>query len=97
MVSLTKVLTLPMRLGNRVVEAEYRDLLLYGRNFSLLSIDAIIAENAADLRARYQIRTPDALQVATALSARCDAFLTNDIALRRVRDLRILVLDELEL
>ena len=42
-------------------------------------------------------RTPDALQLAAVLSAGCQAFLTNDAALQRVTELRVLVLDELEL
>lgn len=60
-------------------------------------VDAAIAERAAALRARYTLRTPDALQIATALHAGCQGFLTNDTALRRVTDLRVLVLHELEL
>jgi hypothetical protein len=48
-----------------------------------------VAERAAELRARYNLRTPDALQVATALVRRCEAFLTNDARLKRVtRDSR---------
>jgi predicted nucleic acid-binding protein len=39
----------------------------------------------------------DALQVATALNSSCEAFLTNDSNLKRVTQLRVLVLDELEL
>jgi predicted nucleic acid-binding protein len=50
----------------------------------------------AELRARDQLRTPDALQVASALGAGCEAFLTNDLALRRVTELHVLVLGELE-
>ena len=96
-VTLTEVLTQPKRLGNSIIETAYRDLLLHGRNFSLISIDAAIAEEAADLRARYNLRTPDALQVAAVLSGGCQAFLTNDTALKRVNELRILVLNELEL
>ncbi|HEX8180785.1 MAG TPA: hypothetical protein VF525_14645 [Pyrinomonadaceae bacterium] len=38
---------------------------------------------------------PDALQIATALQAGCEAFLTNDAARQRVTDLRVLVLDQL--
>jgi predicted nucleic acid-binding protein len=56
-----------------------------------------VAERAADLRARYNVRTPDAIQLATALEAGCDAFLTNDLALRRVAELRVLVLGTLAL
>ncbi|MBI3946163.1 MAG: PIN domain-containing protein [Armatimonadetes bacterium] len=96
-VTLTEVLTQPKRLGDTALEGAYRSLLLHSRNFRLLPIDADVAERAADLRARYQLRTPDALQIAAALAAGCQAFLTNDGTLGRVADLRILVLDDLEL
>ncbi len=60
-------------------------------------ISVAAAERAAALRARYHLRLPDALQIAVALEAGCEAFLTNDRALKRVAELRVLVLDELEL
>lgn len=96
-VTLTEVLTKPKQSGNTAIEAEYSSLLLNSRNFALLPISIEIAGLAADLRARYNIRTPDALQIAAALSVSCQAFVTNDAALRRVTDLKILVLDQLEL
>jgi predicted nucleic acid-binding protein len=95
-VTLTEVLTQPKRVGNTKIENEYRDLLLHSRNFGLILIDASIAERAADLRARYSLRTPDALQIAAALAAGCEAFLTNDPPLKRVTELRVLVLDDLK-
>ena len=96
-VTLTEVLTLPKRLGNTAVEQAYRNILLRSRHFALMSIDPAIAEQAAALRAQYTLRTPDALQLATALYAGCQGFLTNDAALTRVTSLRVLVLHELEL
>src|SRR5215813_7004153 len=96
MVTLTEVLTQPKQKGNSTLEQEYRDLLLHSRNFKLLPIDPVIAERAADLRARYRFRTPDALQIAAALTAGCQAFLTNDPRLKRTRELRVLVLDDLK-
>jgi predicted nucleic acid-binding protein len=90
---LTEVLTQPYRVGNDVLARRYRRFLLRGRNFSL---DPITADSA-NLRARYGLRTPDALQIAAALAAGCGAFLTNDAHLQRVSELRVLVLDELEL
>jgi len=44
-----------------------------------------------------QLGYTDAFQIAAALAAGCDAFLTNDNTLKRVSELTILVLDELEL
>jgi len=96
-VILTEVLTQPKRLANTTLEIEYGDLLLHGGNFNLIPIDTIIAVRAADLRARYNLRTPDALQVAAALESGCQAFLTNDTGLKRVAELRVLIVDELTL
>jgi predicted nucleic acid-binding protein len=94
-VTVTEVLTRPKQLGDTALVQEYRSLLLQGRNFSVVPVDAAIAELAADLRASYRLRTPDALQIATAIQAGCKAFLTNDGALQRVDTLRVLLLDKL--
>jgi predicted nucleic acid-binding protein len=96
-VTLTEVLVHPIQQGDMQLSDEYRSLLLTSRDFQTLPIDADIAEQAASLRARYGLRTPDALQIATALAAGCAAFLTNDARLQRVSELRVLVLGELEL
>jgi len=96
-ITLVEVLTLPKRIGNMEIERKYQDLLLHSRNFELIGIDATIAERAATLRARYAIRTPDALQIAAALHVGCQAFLTNDLTLKRVTDLKVLALTELGL
>ena len=96
-VTLTEVLVVPLRVGNKTVENKYRDLLRHGRNVSMLPINLAVAETAADLRARYNLRTPEALQMAAAIEAGCQAFLTNDAGLKRVTELTVLTLDELEL
>ena len=96
-ITLTEVLVQPLRRGEVRLQQDYRNLLVHSANFEMLVIDPLMAERAADLRARYQLRTPDALQIAAALRTACQAFLTNDSTLRRVTELRVLVLDELEL
>jgi len=96
-ITLTEVLTRPVKLGNARLEREYRDILLHSGGFRLLTITARIAESAAALRARYNLRTPDALHVAASIDARCDAFLKNDTGIKRVTEITVLVLDELEL
>jgi len=95
-ITLTEVLTLPVKQGDRDLQIEYCDLLLHSANFSMLSVNAEIAELAAKLRAQYGLRTPDALQIAAAKIANCQAFLTNDKDLKIVSDVNVLVLDELE-
>jgi predicted nucleic acid-binding protein len=73
------------------------DLLLHGEHFETVPIDAATAGLAAELRASHQFRTPDALQLASAVTTGCDAFLTNDVKLLRATQPRVLVLDQLEL
>jgi predicted nucleic acid-binding protein len=94
---LAEVLPQPIKLANSRLEQEYRNILLHSGGFDLLPVTAQIAESAAALRARYNLRTPDALHVATAIAAGCDALLTNDAGVKRVAEIAILVLDELEL
>ena len=96
-ITITEALTHPKRTRDMILEQGYRAILLGSHNFQLLDTNAAIADSAADLRARYNLRTPDALQIATALQAGCEAFLTNDRRVGRVTELRVLVLDELTL
>jgi len=96
-ITLTEVLTHPRKLGNARLEQENRDILLNSGGFRLLPITFRIAESAADLLAGYNLGTPYALYVAAGMDARCDAFLTNDAGIKRVTEIAILLLDELEL
>lgn len=96
-ITLTELLVQPLRLGNTTLAQRYRRFLSRSRNLSLEPISTGIAEQAADLRARYRLRTPDVLQIAAALNAGCSALLTNDAQHKRVVELQVLVLDELEL
>ncbi|MCI5120803.1 MAG: PIN domain-containing protein [Candidatus Electrothrix sp. AUS4] len=59
-----------------------------------MPIDTEVADLASALRSRYTIRTPDALQIAAVLSADCEAFLTNDKALKQVKELEMIVLED---
>lgn len=96
-VALTAVLVQPLRIGDSVLAQRYEAVLTHSDSFRLEPVTAQIAEIAASLRARYNLRTPDALHVATALDSGCDAFLTNDEGIKCVTDMRVLVLDEQEL
>jgi predicted nucleic acid-binding protein len=66
-------------------------------NTIFVPIDQDCGRKSAEIRARYNLTLTDAFQVAAALNAGCEAFLTNDAGLKRVTELRIITLDELEL
>ena len=93
-VTLTEVLVRPRLNGETALENEYRHILQNSRNFELIPIDVEIADLASELRSRYNLKTPDALQIAAVLSIGCEGFVTNDKKLKQVDDLQIIVLDD---
>jgi len=77
-VTLLEVLVVPFRTGEVALGGLYEALLTRSRGVRLVEIDRGQLRAAAQLRAHYDLRTPDALQLAAALSSRCSAFVTND-------------------
>lgn len=55
-----------------------------------------ISQEAARVRVQYNLQLPDALQIAAAMGSGCQAFLTNDAQLKRIAELDILLVSELE-
>lgn len=95
-ITLVEVLVIPIRRNNAELAARYRDILLEAEGLSMLMLSPAIADKAAHLRATYNhLRTADAIQIATALDAQADFFLTNDKRLASVSEIKILVLDDL--
>jgi predicted nucleic acid-binding protein len=91
-ITLAECLVHPQRLGLTNLEQAFINV-IQGENVTFTPIDGEIAREAAKMRVRYNLQLPDALQVATALSSGCEALLTNDIALQRVTELRVVVLN----
>ncbi len=94
-ITLLEVLVKPKREGNMEAARDYLELLTTYPNLMIVEVDLQVAELASDLRARYGVRTPDALQVAAALRAGATVFITNDRRLKRVAELEVVLLDEL--
>lgn len=65
----------PLKRGDPVLQRAYLDL--FERFLPLEMPDNVYLE-AAQLRARFGLKTPDALHLATAQHHRCDALWTND-------------------
>jgi predicted nucleic acid-binding protein len=89
---LLEVLVVPYRAGNVALAERYLALLTRSRGVRLVDLDRDQLRAAAQLRALHGLRTPDALQLSAALSARCPVFVTNDRRLPVVAGLRILQL-----
>ena len=94
--TLLEVLVRPLRDGNLKLAQTYREFLLNTTDVTIYDVSQEIAEEAARLRAFYKIRTPDSIQLATAIHQKATFFLTNDIVLSSLPDIKILVLDDLK-
>jgi predicted nucleic acid-binding protein len=93
-ITLLEVLVHPLRHGNKTLANTYRTILLSSRGFQTYEISHAISEKAAQIRAKHALRTPDAIQLATATLHKTDYFLTNDPALKKLKTMRVLVLDD---
>lgn len=92
-VTLLEVLVAPLRAGNVALAERYEDVVTRSRGLRIVELDRPLLRVAAHLRARYStVRTPDALQLAAALSAGCSTFLTNDRDLPALPGLEVLQL-----
>jgi len=94
--TLLEVLIHPLRRGGTKLADQYRRILLNAKGLTTVSLVPDVAEEAARLRATYNLCTPDAIQVATALWNGASFFFTNDARLPAIPGLRMLVLDELK-
>jgi predicted nucleic acid-binding protein len=93
--TLTEVLVHPLRSGDRDLATQYRDILFDQENLTIVPVSAEIAEIAAQLRATQNLRTPDAIQLATTIRGGARFFLTNDSRLPVIENLELLVLEKL--
>jgi predicted nucleic acid-binding protein len=89
-VTLLETLVIPYRSGNTALAARYEALLTKSRGIRFMDLDRPLLRSGAQLRAVFSIRTPDALQLAAALSGGCSVYLTNDRSLPRIPGLAIL-------
>ncbi len=81
----------PLREANADLLAKY-DEFFTRRLVRVVEVTAPVIEQATDLRARYGLRTPDAIHLATAIEEQADLFLTGDTALARCSEVRVEVL-----
>lgn len=94
-VTLPEVLVYPLRQRNTILAQQYREILFNSEGLITVPVSEDIAEVASQLRAVHNLRTPDAIQMATAIHEGASFFLTNDARLPSLLELEVLVLEEL--
>lgn len=94
-ITMTELLVQPYRDFDEQRVDEFYGLLSTFPNLHWVAPNLEIADLAARLRALHRLRTPDALQAATAAHARATGLITNDAVFERLEAFETLVLDQL--
>ncbi|MBX9788820.1 MAG: PIN domain-containing protein [Pirellulales bacterium] len=91
-ITITEVLVHPYRQNRHDLVARYRSILSTSSDVAVYPVVSDIADSAARLRAAHNLRTPDAIQLATALMAKATAFLTNDYRLSKLPEINVVTM-----
>jgi predicted nucleic acid-binding protein len=94
-ITMTELLVQPYRDPDEQRVDEFYALLSTYPHLDWIAPNLEIADLGARLRALHRLRTPDALQAATAMYARATGLVTNDPLFERVEAFETLVLDRL--
>lgn len=86
-ITIAEVLAGPLRAGEEGLARRYRAVV---ESWQVVDLTSDIAEGAARLRGKYNLKLPDAIQVASALAINADVLVTHDRDFSKVRGMRIL-------
>lgn len=87
-ITLAEVLTGPFKAGQTVLAKRYEKALSH---YNVIPVSTPIAALAAQLRAQYRLKLPDAIQLATGLDIGAAAFVTHDRDFSQVSGVEILM------
>ncbi|WP_161889620.1 type II toxin-antitoxin system VapC family toxin [Pontibacter russatus] len=93
--TLLEVLVQPMKLNRQDLVEQYKRILSSASGIEILEITSAVACRAAELRAKYKLKTPDSIQVGTALEYEAKYFLTNDVRLSIIKEIKTITPQEL--
>lgn len=85
----------PLQLGRQDVADDYEILLSYFPHLELEPVGREVLIEAAGLRARHKLRTPDAIQLATAVRTGATLAISNDESWRGLGVIDTLILGDL--
>jgi len=94
-VSLLEILVKPYRESNIDLVNRFYALLVSHPGLQWIDLTLPIADRAANIRAEHNLRTPDAIQAATALHSGATGLIGNDSVFERLTDLEILTLERI--
>lgn len=95
LVTYIEVITYPLKENNLKLAAKYRDYFTNSENFTLYPVNLLVAEKTTFYRATYNLKTPDAIQLATAEICGADYIITNDSEWNKIPNLNVIQVAQL--
>jgi predicted nucleic acid-binding protein len=93
---LLELLVAPLKKGAQDIADEIELAVMHFPNLQLAPVTRAVLLRAAEMRARYGLRTPDAIMLATAVESGATLAVTNDDGWRKVKEVEILLLRDLK-
>ena len=94
LITVVEILSKPYSVERWDLVKIYREIFGRSSKVDVLPLELETADMAAHVRGKYNLKTPDALQWATATLHNVDYFLTNDKGFKALNDDRVLVVDD---
>lgn len=93
--TMLEILVQPYKLKRDDLVLMFYSLLTTYPNISWVDLTLDVSDLAAKIRAEHGLKTPDAIQISSAISYGAEGFICNDRSFRKVTDIDCLVIDEL--
>lgn len=93
--TLIEILVQPYRLKKEELVLKFYSLFTTYPHLTWLRLTLDISDLAAKLRADHNLKTPDSVQIASALAGGATGFVCNDRAFRKVKEVECLIISDI--
>lgn len=89
---LTEVLTGFRKAQNKIFEEKFMQMMEEFPNIEICNFNINLVDEIVKLRSKYNLKTPDAIHLATAIENKASVFITNDKRLKQVKEIKVVCL-----
>lgn len=91
-ITMLEILTLPKKQKDYLLVKEYSEVLSDFPHLKFIDVNWRITDLASSIRAKYNLTSPDAIQVATAIDNNAAYFYTADKIFQKIKEIKVKLL-----
>lgn len=95
-ITISEILIKPLEEENLELADEYKNCINSFPHLNIVDLNQHIATLAANLKAKYKLKLPDAFQIGSAIASGATVFLTNDIRLKKIKEIKVMTLGQVK-